>query len=281
MPDTARALVQDSLQLVTLPDVYLRVKAVLDDPRSNAADMAAAIQTDPATTARLLRMANSPFFGFAAQVEQVSRAVSLLGTVQVHDLVLATSVASSFAGMRTEALNVGAFWRASVRRAIGAKLLAVRCNLLDGERVFVAGLLSHIGEMVMALQLPDTAERAAVLAGDKSRPLHAVQQELVGFDYAEVGGELLAAWHLPESLVAIVRWHHEPARGDEFPLETAIVHIAEHLAREDDAWDPAAVDAGALELTPLDDGMLEHLRGELERQFTDVHALLFPVRKTG
>lgn len=280
MSDNARQLVDASLRLVTLPDVYLRVKAVLDDPHSSAADMANAIQTDPSTTARLLRMANSPFFGFAAQVEQVSRAVSLLGTVQVHDLVLATSIATTFEGMKTDALNVAAFWRASVRRAVGAKLLAGRCNLLDGERVFVAGLLSHLGELVIALQVPDTAERAAVSAGNRRVPLHAVQREMLGFDYAEVGGELLAAWHLPESLEQTVRHHIEPAHAASFPLETAIVHLASHLAREGAEWDVDTVDPAALDLTPLDPGVLEHLRDELERQFADVHALLFPVRRS-
>lgn len=280
MTVSARALVDDSLQLVTLPEVYMRVKAVLEDPHSSAADMADAISTDPSTAARLLRMANSPFFGFAAQVEQVSRAVSLLGTVQVHDLVLATSIASAFAGMKTAALDVAVFWRASVRRAIVAKLLAGRCNLQDGERAFVGGLLSHIGELVIALQVPDIAERTAVSAADRRVPIHAVQREVLGFDYAQVGGELLAAWHLPASLVEMVRDHLEPARACSCPLETAIVHIADHLAREGAAWDIDAIDVAALDLTPLDTGVLEHLRDELDHQYSDVQALIFPVRRS-
>jgi HD-like signal output (HDOD) protein len=280
MSENAKKLVDGSLDLVTLPDVYLRVKEVLEDPESSAADMAGAIQTDPATTARLLRMANSPFFGFAAQVEQVSRAVSLLGTMQIHDLVLATSVAASFAGIKTDVLNVATFWHDSVRRAVGAKLIAARCNLLDGERVFVAGLLSHIGEMVLALKIPEMAKRAATSAANRHLPLHVVQREMLGMDYAAVGGELLRVWHLPESLEETVRHHIEPANATAYPLETAIIHVADHIVRDtdDDEFDP--MDLAILEEMPLDSSVLDEVTAELKPQVADVMALLFPMQKS-
>ena len=160
----AKDLVTDSLQLVTLPDVYLRVKGVLDDPESCAADMARAIETDPAMTARLLRLANSPFFGFAANVDTTARAVSLLGTLQIHDLLLATSVSTMFSGVRSDVLNVADFWEESVRRGVASKLLATHCNLLDGERIFLAGLLAHIGKMVIAILAPGFLQEAAAAA---------------------------------------------------------------------------------------------------------------------
>ena len=105
----AHDLVTGNLRLTTLPDVYLKVKAVVDDPDAGVADMVQAIEHDPGITARLLRIANSAFFGFAAKVETVSRAVSLLGTQQIHDLVLATSLAGvpCVACMSKVTLNVG------------------------------------------------------------------------------------------------------------------------------------------------------------------------------
>jgi HD-like signal output (HDOD) protein len=93
-------------------------------------------------------LANSPFFGFAAQID------SVLGNQQIENLVLATSLGETFVGVENIVLNMETFWHDSVRRAVGSKLLARACSVLDRERVFLAGLPCHIGELVIALRAP-------------------------------------------------------------------------------------------------------------------------------
>ena len=99
-------------------------------------------------------------------------------------------------------------------------------------------------------------------------------------DYADVGGELLHAWHLPESFEETVRHHIEPANATMYPLETAIIHIADHIARDtdDNEFDP--MDLTVLDETPLDKSMLDEITAELELQVADVMALLFPMQKS-
>ena len=276
----AKDLVADSLQLVTLPDAYLRVKGVLDDPESCAADMARAIETDPGITARLLRMANSPFFGFAANVDTTARAVSLLGTLQIHDLTLATALATTFSGVRSDVLNVADFWEESVRRGVAAKLLAVHCNLLDGERIFLAGLLGHIGKMVIAILAPGFMQEAAAAAAKRDQELHIVQREMFGLDYAEVGGELLKAWHLPESLEQTIRYQNEIDRAKIYPIETAILHIAARIAAPGANDEPCAIDPAAMSATGVEEAALEDVQRHLDAQVNEVMALLFPMKKT-
>ena len=276
----ARELVDGSLQLVTLPDVYLRVKAVLDAPESCAADMARAIETDPNMTARLLRMANSPFFGFAANVDTTSRAVSRLGTLQIHDLMLATSVASMFSGVRNDVLNVAAFWQDSVRRGVASKLLATHSNVLNPERVFLAGLLGHIGKMVIAIKAPGFLQEAAVAARARGQPLHVVQREMFGLDYAEVGGELLSAWHLPASLEEPVRYQNAPQDAETYRMEAAIVHIAALIAPAEVGMDTLPIAADIVSLTTLDNDAIEAVTAQLDQQTSDALALLFSVRKS-
>ena len=273
----AKQLVEDGIELVSLPDVYLQVKAVIEDTRSGAADLARAIETDPALCARLLGMANSPFFGFATQIGSVSRAVSVLGTVQVHDLVLATSLGQTFSGVDCEVLDVATFWRDSVRRGVGAKVLAGHCNLLDAERVFLAGLLCHIGEMVMALRTPEALQTTSLAALERGQSLVSVQREMLGFDYAEVGAELFQAWHLPGSLEATVRLHTEPRQATDFALETAIVHVAAILTGPDSS----RLDDSALGLMNLNADTLARVPAEIERAAAEVLSLLYPpARKT-
>jgi len=223
--------ISQKARLFSLPDVYFRLKAVLDDPNSNLADVAEVVANDPAMTARLLRIVNSAYFGLGTEIDTVSRAVGLLGTQEVHDLVLAASVAKSFEGMSNEVMDMKRFWRQSVTCAITGRELASLCNVLDGERVFVAGLLSDIGHLFIYQLAPQKAQEAIELAEAQGAPLYKAERTLLGVDFARVGAGLMRQWQLPESLCEPTEFQVEPSRSDEYELFTSLVHIASHLTR--------------------------------------------------
>ena len=112
--------------LVTLPDVYIRINQLVENPDSTTADIASAVSRDPSFTVRLLRVANSPFYGFSTTVDTVPKAVSVIGTGQVRNLALATAVASAFAGLPNELVSMENFWRHSLFCALTARGLARR-----------------------------------------------------------------------------------------------------------------------------------------------------------
>ncbi len=223
---TPYELIYRAQNLISLPDVYLRVKAVVDDPEASMDDVTQVVTHDPGITARLLKVANSPFFGFAAHIETVSRAVNLLGMQQVHDIVLATSVAKTFSGISSDVMNMDMFWRDSIYCGVISRLLAIRCNVLDSERLFVEGLLRDIGHLIMYLEIPNATREALAESERNNQLLFQTERELIGFDYAQVGAELMRVWKLPASLIEAVECHIEPAKAREYPLEAAIVHIA-------------------------------------------------------
>ena len=142
--DTTWKDVTRAARLISFPDVYLRLKDILDDPDFAMAEIAVAISQDPGITLRLLRLVNSSLYGFSAKIETVSRAITLLGTQQVHDLVLATSVAQAFKGMSTAVMDMQRFWKGSVYCAVTSRQLAALCGGCDKERLFVAGILHDI-----------------------------------------------------------------------------------------------------------------------------------------
>ena len=107
-------------KLISLPDVYFRLRDVLNDPEYCMGDVADVISHDPAMTTRLLRLVNSAYFGLAAKIDTVNRAVSMLGTQQVHDLVLAASVAQTFDGMSNQVMDMSRYWQKSVYCAIAS-----------------------------------------------------------------------------------------------------------------------------------------------------------------
>ena len=226
-----KQLVARMRELATLPDIYTRIKSVLNNPASTREDLARALSTDPALCARVLRMANSAFYGRPGRISTISQAVGLLGTQQIHDLVLATAVIHAFDRISSDLLDPQLFWHTSLAGAAAAKVLAEYCDILDSERLFVAGLLSRIGNLILLEELP--AQMGAILAeaGDTSiTKLAAVQRDHLGFDYTVLSAELFRSWQLPQELVEPIGMHTQPATAGEFRLEAAILHIAINLA---------------------------------------------------
>ena len=224
-------LVRHASPLFSLPDIYIQVKALVDDPKASLSDIAAVIGRDPALTARLLKIANSPLFGMAARIETITRAVALMGTQQVHDLVLATSLTKACNKLPVDARELEQFWHRSVLCAAAARQLAFASNVLDSERLFVAGLLHNIGHLILVQHDPEEMKRIQIESTSSGRPAWSLQREIFGLDSAAVGGHLLHKWNLPAMLVKTVSCHTRPVQATDFPLETSLVHVAAVIAQ--------------------------------------------------
>lgn len=273
--------ISSKADLLSLPDVYLRLKEVIDDPDSSMADVAKVVSADPALTARLLRIVNSAYFGLAAEIDTVNRAVNLLGTQEVHDLVLAVSVAQSFAGLSNEVIDMQRFWRRSVTCAVTAKELASFCNVLDGERLFVGGLLRDIGHLFIYQHAPTKALQAIELANAQHAPLYKAERAVIGVDYARVGAELMRRWKLPQTLWEPTEFHIEPVRADEYALSTSIVHIAAIMADAvDKDVDPVEalddVAAHAWQVSGLTAGQCSDILDKIESEVAGVTQMIMP-----
>jgi HD-like signal output (HDOD) protein len=218
-------------RLISLPEAYLKLKGVLRTPHYTVQQVAEAISYDPALTTRILRLVNSPYFGLANRIDNIPRAVSLLGSQQIHDLTLATAIAHSFSGLDPSLHDISSFWRQSAFCGLVAQQLAKVCHMAQPERLFVAGLLSDLGHLILYQSVPKEALHAEQLSLEQSRPLVEVEREALGLDYARVGATLMRQWQLPESLIESTEYHPEPLRALRDPLATATVHLASQIAR--------------------------------------------------
>jgi putative nucleotidyltransferase with HDIG domain len=223
----ASDLLKGVISVSSLPGVYLRLSSVVADPRSSSADVGRVIAEDPGLTARLLKLVNSAMYGFPSKIETVSHAISIVGTTQLQDLALATSVIRLFASMPQELVTMESFWRHSVACGVAARALASRRREVNVERFFVAGLLHDIGRPIMYMQVPDVARAAMTRSRETGEPLYVVEHALLGFDHSHVGHALLDQWKLPPSLREAVAQHHFPERASRFPVEAAVVHVAD------------------------------------------------------
>lgn len=268
----ASDLLRGVVSISTLPGVYLRLASVVSDPRSSAADVGRVIADDPGLTARLLKLVNSAMYGFPSKIETVSHAISIVGTAQLQDLALATSVIRLFANVPQSLVTMESFWRHSVACGVTARALAARRRESNVERYFVAGLLHDIGRPVMYMQIPDEARLAVTQSRETGRPLFEVEHAVLGFDHSHVGAALLDQWKLPPSLREPVAHHHFPARSQRFPLEAAVVHIADLIAnalRFGTSGEPGVpqLAPGAWEATGLTPGVLADVMQEAETHY--------------
>jgi len=273
-------LIKDIGGLVTLPDVYLKINRLVDDPNTNSADIAKAVSQDPSFTVRLLRVANSSLYGFSSKIDSVPKAVTIIGTAQVRSLALSMSVASSFAGLPNELVSMDNFWRHSLLCALAARHLAREARRCDPDALFTAGLLHDIGELVIFNRLPDQAREALelVLDSQDEMPIFQAEHEVMGFDHAEVGGELARQWQLPPLLEECIAHHHAIANAKSHPRETALIHLANIIAlmAEIDTLDPddvPPIDPLAWELTGLNEDSVEPAMRAIQAEVVEVEKL--------
>ena len=280
---TPKELVTGSIRLVSLPEVCLRVNEMLDEPSVTAADLGNVISQDTSLTARLLKIVNSSYYGFQAKIETVSRAVTVVGLRELRGLVIAASAVETFSNVPDEILNKVRFWRHSLYCGVIARLLAEKCHVLHSERLFVAGLLHDIGKLVIAQRLPLETKKIVLQSDSEGRSEFDVEQELLGFNHAEVGGELMRAWNMPETLFESVAYHHEPKRADVGVMETCLIHIANIFTDEaeqgldmKEETPLREIDSFAWEMTGLDESVKEYVFREAGPLFAEALETILP-----
>jgi HD-like signal output (HDOD) protein len=226
-------MIRRSARLVSLPDIYFRLLDLMADDDFTMAEVALLVGRDPAMAARFLRVVNSPFYRRMATVETVSHAVSMLGAQQVHDIVLCAAIIDAFDGIPAGVMNMNLYWQRSAYCAETARQLARKWPELGNERMYLIGLLHDVGHLFMYLGIPKEAYEAARRAEEQNCPVYQMERELLGFDYALVGGVMLKELGLPKNLRVPVAGHPEPSKASLYIRETAVLHIAARIIRAD------------------------------------------------
>ena len=252
----------------------------MDDPCHTMREVALLVAYDPGLAARFLRIVNSPLLRRAKKIETVAHAMSMLDSRQIHDIVLGASIATAFDGIGCEVVNMRQFWRRSVYCAVTAQQLAVECQEMPNERLFLIGLLHDIGHMFMYLGIPQKAQKAILLARKQDCPLFKVERTLFGFDYAKLAVLMMKDWHFPDSLLIPIEFHPAPGIVNQFKLETALIHIANRLVQadlEDGVFGEGAfvVDPEAWQMTGLTEANCLQAQQTAAENFDEVAKSIF------
>lgn len=275
---TAATLVQEYKALVSLPEVYFKVRDLMDDPSSSINDFTQVVEVDTALAARVLRMANSAFFGFSTKIDNISKAINIMGVSQLHDLVLSTSATSAFKGLHIDLMDMHRFWSHSIHCAVYSRLLAAECQVVDSDRLFVTGLLHDIGHLLMYSHFPEQCADILQKAKDKNVAVEEIEQQVLGFDAAEVGAELLHVWLLPDNFVRVVGRQNTPDEAEKFRQDTCILHLAKklYLDSEKALSEKTSGMELALEVTGLSEHELQVIVREARLHYEETCALIMP-----
>jgi putative nucleotidyltransferase with HDIG domain len=231
-----QVVVSNIRNLPTPPIVFNQIQKAINDPNVSAAQIASILSEDPAMSVKVLKLTNSAFYGLSREVDSVKQAVVIIGLEAIKNLVLSASVLDMFKGKHIDQEYQERFWRHSLATGICARLIARRIQtrgMVDPDTAFSSGLLHDVGKMVLSCHLP--AEHKAFMEARASDPATMdweLENKVLGFNHAQVGGFLATTWNLPEKLANSITYHHVPAeQGLSDPI-ASFIHVANHIAKE-------------------------------------------------
>ena len=233
-----RAEILNAKDLPTIPVLLVHILAAVEGERANTRDLVDLLQRDQALAARVLRLANSSFFGCNRQVGSLPRAVMLLGFSTVKNLALGIKIWEAFHGRGGPYLAT--LWEHAVLVGGAARLIGQRTRTGDPEELFTAGLLHDIGRLVLALKFPASY---ASLAATSGAALVEAERAAFEVDHTQAGAWLAEAWALPPAIAATAAQHHEPLAPGASLTASAIVNLANRLAHWTDAQGALAAEA--------------------------------------
>ena len=218
-------------ELISLPEVYLKFQDLMQDPDSDIDDFARVVSLDPNLTVKLLSVINSAYFGFAGQINSVSRAINMLGLGQLHAMVLGISALSAL-NFANDIVPLKTFWRSSLLTGTLARKLSEQSGNLAGEKIFIIGMLHEIGHLVLYAEFPELARQTHQLACDSHLSIQQAEKQVLGCHYGEIGARLMQQWCLPDEFQQLTRLQPTPELAEKDLIETALLHIAHAYAHK-------------------------------------------------
>ena len=237
----ASTLIARLQSIPTLPTVALRVMEITANPKSSANDLMDIISPDVSLTTKILKIANSPFYGLTREISSLQHAVTVLGFKEIRNLVISTVAFDSFKNLgKNNKFDINKFWRHSFYCALAAKTIAVDMKIESSE-LFVAGLVHDIGKLAMYITFPGEFMMQAEIMNPLKIKYTAFEAEkdVFGMTHDEVGMKLLKKWMFPESLLTAVGYHHHPQEADKKSNFPMIVHVADILTHVYEMQDEA------------------------------------------
>jgi HD-like signal output (HDOD) protein len=231
------ALVRSIDELPSIPETLIQILKILDDPGSSAQDLADVVRLDAPLMAKIIRLANSPYYTGGRELSDIQSCVAVLGFKTVRQVAICVSIASGLVSKCSKIhcrVDYKELWRHSVIAAVITKHYGILMGDEEPEDLFTAGLLHDLGKFVILLKTPELYDRVIANRQKEGRALIDVEVEMLGFDHTMAGEVFGRSWRFPHLLTHCARWHHErPKMGIGATREdrtASIVGLADYVA---------------------------------------------------
>ncbi|MCF8109547.1 MAG: HDOD domain-containing protein [Desulfohalobiaceae bacterium] len=273
-------LINKTLRLGSIPDIYYKTIAAINNPEASLDDIANIVSKDITLSAKVLQLVNSSFYSLRQKVDTLTWALALIGTNQLMTIVSGVSAVSLFKHIPSQLLNMVSFWEHSIACGTAARLLSGYFpERMDPERFFVAGLLHDIGRLILVQNLSKEYLSLLHYVRKEERFLFAAETEKFGVDHSEIGARLAVHWNLPESLVSMLKNHHFPEYGRSF-REAAIVNLADILVNALEIGNSGetlvpVIEPKVCQELSLDKEILQPVINEIEDRLDETFAIIY------
>ena len=218
------AFIQQLTDLPSVPIVVQKLHTMISDRNVGSNAVARVVETDAALVARLVKLVNSPFYGFPRRITSVEEAIAILGFNVLHQLVLTTAVADAFAGL-DRSFDMNGFWLHSFGVGVMAKNLLPAARRDEQNEALMCGILHDLGRLVY---LRADARRFAAFYRNRNALISIADEEThLGQNHQQVGELLARKWNFPEAIAVVIANHHTPTNA---PLESRTLVSAVHVA---------------------------------------------------
>ena len=222
-------VILSSCEIPAMPNVTQQILMMMSDPDTNAEQLQKVILTDQALTARILKIANSPFYGVPRTIRTLSTAIMILGYRMIRNIVLAIVTRSI---NRKAGLIETMMWEHSTGVSTASFMIAKEIQFPDPEEAFLAGLLHDIGKQIINNYDPERYMHVIDRTYNENLSYYSVEEEIFGFSHPEVGALVIRKWKLSEELESAIRFHHEGFKSTlkEYPYYLGKLSIIVNLA---------------------------------------------------
>jgi HD-like signal output (HDOD) protein len=216
--------------LPPMPQVLMKAREIMDNPNSGFPELSRVLETDQAIAAKVLRMANSPYYGLSGKVSSIQHASVVLGFKTVGELVTMAG-SSSVVGNALEGyeLEAGALWSHSMAVAFGSRIIAKKKRPELANDAFSAGLIHDAGKLILDKHVAQRKPAFEAIMGDGGKTFLDAEKEILGFDHGQIAAEACKKWNIPATLAIPIQYHHYPDQSNGNVL-SYILHVSDSLA---------------------------------------------------
>lgn len=254
--------------LPPMPQTVVKAREIMSDPNSDFKALAALFETDQAIATKVLKLANSPYYGMGGKVASIQHASVVLGHRTLGELITMGGTAGLLSkNLDGYGLDAGALWKHSLAVAFGAKIIADLKQPALSSDAFTSGLIHDAGKLILDKYIAERWQLIEDFMGRDGVTFLDAEKSILEFDHSEVAFEVCRVWNIPKSLTTAIRYHHHPARSHENML-AFIIHVADVIAMMTGlglGFDSTfyEMDDMALEFIGLDEGDINSVMKEI------------------